>query len=272
MAPLYERPKQIVANLLLGLIASVYGLTVIFSKSSTSNQKAIWVCLVVLLLCTGGLALAHIRAALYYSVIAVIAAVPLLAALLDRGTNMFRGWRKGATGLLIRALIILGPFSLAYIINGVEGSLKPAEARTAEKNPKAQCKVREVAETLSSDTFMAVNGTARFVNNIDFGPELVYRTPHSFLAVPYHRNGDSIFDTYELLTSENIDRSIELLDKNEIGYILLCPNSSEKSYYRKLEETESLYNRLLKGELQEYFNVVQVPEPWRLYKYKVEAQ
>ncbi|PHQ70546.1 MAG: hypothetical protein COB93_05290 [Sneathiella sp.] len=267
MAPLFGKWRQVILNCLLAFAAIIYSGFVLFGQLHPERrQMSLW--LIIVLIFAGALALAHIRAGLYLSVVAVIAAGPLLEDLLIWANRHFKGWRKGATGFLVRAGVILGPFLLAFAVGSIANGLKTSEAVAANTKEAPKCNVKKMAEALSAERFSGQKKLLRFVNNIDVGPEFIYRTRHHFLAVPYHRNGDSIYDTFDLLTATDYERSRALLDKYEINYILLCFNASEGIYYKKPDNISSLYSRLQAGELPDGITAVPAPAPWRLYKYK----
>jgi len=268
MAPLTNNWRRVILYCLLPFSAILYWCAILKGRiRPTRQQMSIWMILV--LLCTAIMTLAHLRAGLYLSVAAVIAAGPLLEDLLIWANRRFNGWRKGATGVVIRAAVILGPFLLALVVGSIAKGPKSSEAVAGETREEAKCDRTEISEFLSSDIFLSSDKPLKFINNIDFGPELLYRTRHHFLAVPYHRNGDSIYDTYDLLTATEYDQSRALLDKYEISYILLCFDSGEKSYYHNPENRSSLYNRLLEEDLPDGIISVEAPQPWRLFQYKV---
>lgn len=267
MAPVITSGRQVVLYCLLPFAGIIYGAFVL-SRRLQHQRRQMWVWLVLVLFCTGALALAHVRAGLYLSVAGVIAAGPLLEDLLIRVNEKFKGWKKGVTGLLVRIVVILGPFLLAFVIGSVANGLKSTEAVAAVSPESKECDAKEIAEFLSDEGFVQGRGVLKFVNNLDYGPELVYRTPHHFLAVPYHRNGQTIFDTYTLLTATEFGRSRELLNKYGIDYILICPNASDKSYFQDSDKASVLYNRLVSGDLPEELVVIDVPKPWKLFQYR----
>jgi len=264
MLPLLGSPRMTILYCLLPFIGVVYGGFVLIGKGHAEHRQ-MWVRLLPVLICTGALALFHMRASLYLAVVGVIAAGQLLEYLLNRINAHYHGWKKSATGLLVRTAIILGPFFLAFLVGTVSNGLKSSEAIAAAKQKEPKCHIPEIAATLSDDAFIRGRGILRFANNLDFGPELIYRTPHYFLAVPYHRNGESIFDAHALLTATDYSRSDEVLQKYAIDYILICPNASSKSYFQESESPEVLYNRLLGGTLPDDLTEIDAPRPWRLF-------
>ena len=271
MRPLLDSPRQTILYCLLPFIGIVYGGFVLFGTNDLARRQ-MWVRLLPVLLFTGALALFHQRTSLYLAVAGVIAAGPLLEYMLNRVNARYSGWKKSATGLLVRAAVILGPFFLALLVGTVTTSLKSSEAVAAVEPKAAQCNISEIAEKLSDEAFIRGRRDLKFANNLDFGPELVYRTPHHFLAVPYHRNGETIFDTHALLTTTNFSRSKEILDKYEIDYILICPNFSSKSYFQESKSPDIVYNRLLGGDLPNDLTEIDAPPPWRLFAVRNGAE
>lgn len=265
MMPLLGNTRMTILNCLLPFIGIVYGCFVLFGRENLERRQ-IWIRLLPVLICTGALALFHMRASLYLAVVGVIAAGPLLEYSLSRVASHYSGWRKSATGLLVRAAIILGPFFLAVLVGTVSNGLKPSEAIAAVKPTAAKCNPAEIATFLSDDAFIRGRGVLKFANNLDYGPELIYRTTHHFLAVPYHRNGDSIFDTHALLTAEEYSKSDEILRKYAIDYILICPDESSQSYFQESKSPDVLYNRLLAGSFPDSLTEIDVPSPWRLFE------
>ena len=106
---------------------------------------------------------------------------------------------------------------------------------------------------------------------IDFGPELLYRTPHRVVVTPYHRNTAGIIDAHTLMSSTNHHEAPELLRDRAVDLILLCPSSpTESSYYHRSEGEPSLYERLEKNDNPEWVQPVPLPsqlsENFKLYE------
>ncbi|MCR9214112.1 MAG: hypothetical protein NXI13_10375 [Proteobacteria bacterium] len=268
MSPLIDNWRQGIWYLFLPLVCLIYcGLQIFGRKETDRRPQWLWISLV--LVTASFFALAHTRTALYLAVVTVIIAGPMIEDMLVWINDRYDGWKKSATGMVVRGLFVIGPFCVALSVSAISRGIGSAEAVTSRQDAPQACNVKELAEFLTSDTFTSRSNELRFVNGIEFGPELLYRIPHHFLAVPYHRNGDSIFDTYELLTTEDFGKSKEILDKYQIGYILLCPNSSDETYYQEMSEDKRLYNRLITGDLPEEITAIAAPAQWRLYEYKV---
>ncbi len=264
MLPLLDSPRRTILYCLLPFIGIAYGGFVVFCTDHPERRQ-MWVWLVLVLICTGALALFHVRAALYLAVAGVIAAGPLLEDLLNVVNLHYIGWRKSATGLFVRAGVVLGPFILALLVGTISDGPKSSEAIAATRTKAVKCSIPEIAAVLSDEEFIRGRGMLRFANNLDFGPELVYRTPHHFLAVPFHRNGETIFDTHALLTATDISHSRKILEKYGIDYILICPNASTISYFQESKAPDILYNRLVDGNFPDDIVEVDVPSSWKLF-------
>ncbi|TNE39770.1 MAG: hypothetical protein EP348_03035, partial [Alphaproteobacteria bacterium] len=91
MLPLWVSPRQVILYCLLPFSGFLYGLLVLTGRIKAPDRE-MWLWLVLALLGTGALALAHRRAALYLGVAGVIAAAPLIEYLLDRIQIKFSGW------------------------------------------------------------------------------------------------------------------------------------------------------------------------------------
>lgn len=271
MSPLIKSLRQGVWYCLLPLACLIYCGLIMSGRWGAERRKN-WFWITLVLLSTSLFALAHTRTALYLAVVTVIVAGPMMEQALGWINDRYDGWKKGMTGITVRALFVAGPFCVALGISEISKGFGSSEAVASEQETVKRCDVKELADYLNSDDFIGVQGESRFVNGVDVGPQLIYRTSHHFLAVPYHRNGDSIYDTYNLLTTEDYNKSKEILDKYQIDYILLCPDSSDSVYYQESSDDNRLYNRLIEGDLPKEITTVAAPAPWRMFKYKVAAK
>jgi len=90
--------------------------------------------------------------------------------------------------------------------------------------------------------------------NIDFGPELLYRTPHRVVATPYHRNGDGIIFLHEVMSAQT-DRDVyTLLQQRDVDLILF--SSSRVNDFAE----DSFYRRLLEGHRPIWLKNIELPE------------
>ena len=91
----------------------------------------------------------------------------------------------------------------------------------------------------------------------DYGPALLYRTPHNVLSIPNHRPQPGFTTTYRTLsaTDERIARAH--LVESSVDWILLCPSAAERRFFG----TEaSLYRRLVNGAPPSWLQPIDLPE------------
>lgn len=99
----------------------------------------------------------------------------------------------------------------------------------------------------------------RILSHIDFGPEILYRTRHEVIATPYIRNTSGIRDSYRIMTAVDDSEAHCLIQKRGINLILLCPESSETSFYGNSTPGTTFYQRLIQGKLPNWLRPVSLP-------------
>lgn len=95
----------------------------------------------------------------------------------------------------------------------------------------------------------------------DFGPELLYRTPHRFVATPMHRNHEGIRDMYGIMTDTNFDRARQTIQQRDINVIVVCVKSKaeERFYVTKAKEL-TFYEALVQGNHPKWLKEVALPQ------------
>ncbi|HVM83984.1 MAG TPA: hypothetical protein VMW18_08860 [Candidatus Binatia bacterium] len=70
----------------------------------------------------------------------------------------------------------------------------------------------------------AAPGTAPIVMTDDYSyaPELAFRTDYRFVAGPYHRNPQAIFDTIDTMTATDDSQAKTILDKRQVALVVRC--------------------------------------------------
>ncbi len=95
---------------------------------------------------------------------------------------------------------------------------------------------------------------------VDFGPELLYRTSHSVIMTPYHRNTDGILDAHRIMSDSTGVVAKNLLKTRKIDLILTCPSSpTESLFFQTSDGSESFYDQLDHGTLPEWVREVSLP-------------
>ena len=98
--------------------------------------------------------------------------------------------------------------------------------------------------------------------HLDYGPEILYRTPHRVLGTPYHRNSEGILAGFGILGGTDLAQVRGLIQTRGVDLILVCPLHSW-IYGTKsagVEARLSLHDLLLVGNEPDWLERVPVPE------------
>jgi hypothetical protein len=180
-----------------------------------------------------------------FAAFAEVLAVVFIAGLLDRTFPSRDRALHAKAGPVVRALaaavVVTGPVVIGALIWSVSDSL-PSRA-TAQAG--AMCSVKDMADYLSSESWLAY-APLTIAAHVDFGPELLYCTPHRVLATPYHRNA-GVVAAHGLLTSRDLVASQILARARGVDLVLLCPNA-DQAFFDTTAGDGSLYRRLVEGD------------------------
>jgi hypothetical protein len=211
--------------------------------------------------------LLQIRWAPYLAVFCILPWVSLLDAVIGRIEARWgkTGWQP-AIG---RSASILG-FALGFPTLGLIGrSLMAAPqapntagmtvAPTPASNPApVQPDLRAMAAWLNGPEF-SHSTPETILTLLDFGPELLYRTPHYLIATPNHRNADGMLYLYDTLKAP-ASEARERLSRKKISLIILFPASHEGQFYLQENPTASLYQDLVAGHVPSFLLPLSPPE------------
>lgn len=128
-------------------------------------------------------------------------AAPLGAVLLTVEFFAFTSQRL-LVSVAVRMFLLTGPLFIGLALVN-----EKAEAK------EASCSIHKAAAALDA---LPRGILMAYINH---GPELLYRTKHSVVSGPYHRNRAGILDSFDFFISG--DRRI--LDKRGVAYVLACP-------------------------------------------------
>lgn len=112
----------------------------------------------------------------------------------------------------------------------------------------------------------------RFLNFIDDGPEILYRTGWQIIATPYHRNGQALVDTYTILSSPpNDPEAMKILRERRPNLILIRTGGAEVSCFY-LGKKDCLYQALAHSKPPEWAEKIELPEPLsnQFYFYRIQ--
>jgi hypothetical protein len=233
-----------------------------------THRGPAWILLFLSLLVYVPLAAIQVRFSAYAGIVFSILLVETVRRLLDwartlKPENLVSTVRVlGTTTVLIGHLVLGMAFSSAA--RGSGGSATIPESG----QPQDECSLTRMTRILTDPEGLGAEPLT-VVAFIDFGPELLYRTPHRTLAGPYHRNYQGILGAYRFLTSTNDLEMAALAREREIDLILLCP--SKDRYYFGREGQNTLYNRLLREEGPAWMRILLSPEaPAGFFLFRVD--
>ncbi len=191
------------------------------------------------------LALAMLRFAPYAEVLVAVVLAEALGLLLARLSRVplpsFR--------LLARAGACLGVL-LGFLFLG--SSLLQAQP----KHRRASCTLDGAVEVLTRP--QGLGARSRIVlAHFDYGPELLYRTPHAIIAAPYYSNSGGLLDSDRILRSRDLDSGRRLMDRRGVDLVLVCRDEAgpEAAF-----GVETFLGGLLRGRVPSWLRPIDLPE------------
>ncbi len=150
--------------------------------------------------------------------------------------------RLGHPGRLARVGMALCFFllSLVFFLSRMDEAVLSRDSGQRASGPT--CDMRDLAEVLNTLPPGAIAA------DIDYGPELLFRTRHRVLAAPYHRNSAGIKGAFKILSAPSNENARIALDLYEADYALVCPEWQNYWSNYRTQDRKTLYNRLLADE------------------------
>ena len=205
---LADRPGTAVSFALLPLAAvTVTALSI--ARSHRADDLLQRITLLALTLSGVAVLAWQVRGAGYAGLTAAFALVPLAAALHARAGRIPRLPARLALRLAIPAACATAVF------------LPVAVQPRAGDDGQPVCDLAEVLPALDNPLGLGA-GPATVAAPIDFGPELLLRTPHAVLAAPYHRNVEGFADHRRLFAGGEAE-ALEVVVRRGIEAVLFCP-------------------------------------------------
>lgn len=175
------------------------------------------------------LTLLQIRWVAYAEIVMVIP----YAAAIGLGLNWIGTWRMPevwravprALGVSVACVWSFAPAAIA--------SALPAGAERAAISEEAAgtCPLAPLATFLADPDGLGSH-SRRVMAFVDFGPELLYRTPHTVYAIPNHRYQPGFTATYRIMTADGSVAAQALLRQNQVELIVVCRNwPVERHFY-----------------------------------------
>ncbi len=155
----------------------------------------------------------------------------------------------------------LSAFLVLSIGPMIVGAIMLYDAKTPEERNAVNddpCPVRELSAFLNQPPLSDSSRT--IVASANFGPEIVYRTDHKVLATVHHRNAAGILDGYRIMSGTGEMEVKNLMSTRRVDLLLLCPESSNDTYFLTDDDERSLYRRLQNNQLPSWLRSVDLPD------------
>lgn len=244
----------------------VFGIpAVVWGMFRDPERRVIWSGLLLILICGLILMMFQIRFAEFASLLAVGPIVWGASELFFVIKGFLTARIKFTRGRRIALSFIFFLCCLGLFLNRFyHEKLSPEAHAVAAK----ECSTVSMAEALNG---LPAGRVAAF---IDYGPDILFRTDHSVLAAPYHRNEEGILAAYKILTSTSEAEAKGMIVKYRVDYVVACP--AHRDYwgqFAKEDQDGKRHNfalRLLDDDVPNWLTAVAVPdgEPVKIYKVK----
>lgn len=132
----------------------------------------------------------------------------------------------------------------------------------------AGCPVGELSGFLSDPAGLG-GSPKRIMALYDFGPGLLYRTPHSVLALPMHRPHAGYGNTYRAMTASDPGEAERIMRAAGVDLVLVCDGAAEATFYWTGNDGDLFWKRLVDRRAPDFLRAVPLPdrlgETLRLY-------
>ncbi len=154
------------------------------------------------------------------------------------------------------------------------GMSDTAPQTSAAVRSAVSCPIRELAQVLNDPAGLGASPKS-ILALIDFGPELLYRTAHSVLAIPNHRLQPGFTTGYRIMTESDFGAAERGLRSAGIDLVVVCPSSAESWFYDTGDDARTLSQALQAGDPPGFLSPVALPEPlsgqFKLFALRVSA-
>jgi hypothetical protein len=161
-------------------------------------------------------------------------------------------WREAASAMVV-AFFLLGPPAAAYVTAIVAA---PPEKK-AERARAADCSASLLAAALARPPWSERPRTVLI--GVNYGAEILYRTPHRVVATPYHRAEKALRDTMEAFAAKDDAVVREILTRRKVELIAICPGGGTQGLSPHSRQEGGFYHRLATGSLPAWVRSAALP-------------
>ena len=217
------------------------------------QRRPLWILTLVGLFLFLPLAFYQVRWAAYAAILLVLPYTEFLATVLTRLNRKFsQGWRPVASA----SVVVVGTLWIIFVGAGV----MQAEDGKNVGSSSSTCHLPSITEYLN-DSQQWGSSPQTILTFSFYGPEILYRTKHSVVAIPYHRSTSGNIDTYSIMVAKDDEQARSLLKARQVKLILLCPRSSaEAKFYERSSGGVIFYDRLRDKEAPPWLRELVLPD------------
>lgn len=217
-------------------------------------------------------ALQRARFATYAEILMAITMMALLGRLLRRIEHApLRNWRVPIRiGATLGALV--GFLAVGWVVQAAAGPRSGPGATTgAAPAPgmRSSCELPAISRYLA-DRQRLGREPKTVLAYLDYGSELLYRTPHAVIGTPYHRNAAGILDSHRIFTARDDHVARSIMAVRGIDLVLVCPRGVEAGVFRVPGAAPTLHRRLSEGDAPAWLEEIALPSElaaeFRLYR------
>ncbi len=264
------RKAETAGVLLAGLLLPLLALAASVALTIKSGKKDRWIwgmqtaLLAVALLLT---VFYQTRVILYACLFAVIP----LAALLREGLRLARASLKGRPLFLaeLYLLLLVGPLAGVWIpgLTDARPFRDVAVLFPVVFQADKDCAAPGLWETLNAPGFYG-DRPRLIMNTMNEGAMVLFRTPHSVMAAPYHTNVRGNLDSIAFFRAEDPKEAEKIARRGGAEMVLLCGKLSD-IYKSKEKENPSFAEQLIAGKTPSWLKPVEMPFMGRALLFEV---
>ena len=136
---------------------------------------------------------------------------------------------------------------------------QPAEQQAAADSDEL-CPLNALSQVLADPDGLG-DRSRRVMAFVDFGPELLYRTPHSVYSIPNHRFQSGFTATYRAMTAQSAQAAESVLRQSGVELVVVCPEwPLEAQFYGSDGASGLFYDDLAAGNAPSFLVPVALPE------------
>jgi hypothetical protein len=164
-------------------------------------------------------------------------------------------------GAATRSAVLLALAAWPLLFSGEVGERRPDPE--AGKDAAESCPISELAEHLgNSEAWRST--PKRIMAHADYGPEIMFRTPHAVFSIPIHRVQPGYTTTYRALTAETGSAAREILMQSDVDLIVICRSGPiarlfRRGAYETNPDLPTFSEQLLEGQIPPWLAPVELP-------------